>query len=346
MVRPIVGSLIGLGLAFLMRSCWLADRHSKAPVLWLADRDGGAVIALDHDRIPVLRHEFQRPLKLLAASDHTLWVYGDGRDRKPWLAHLDRFGALRSEQSIEALLDWCSLEAGAVLALLDSPLGVARLVRIEADGKATEVEQIPGAEQVAAAGKHWVVACNTGRLLFRSSGTGGPQPIEGSRAGARTKAAAQHSGARDPTCWEGAETEGKRWIDLAFDRHEVLWALGEQELMRFDSRGRVLAKRALASSAIRQATSSKAIAPAATGVWVLAGARQALHFDNNLRITQSSPRFALGGAAAIVLGNEEGPRVALPGALLAFDERGRELAGQGGFRHLVDLAYCDASGGL
>ncbi len=329
-----------------MRSFWLADRNSKAPVLWLADRDGGAVIALDHERIPVLRHDFQRPLKLLAASDHAIWVYGTRRDRKPWLASLDRFGALREEHLSEPLLDWCSLEAGAILALFQSAVGVVRLVRIEAGGKTTELERILGAERIAAAGRYWVIACNTGRLLFRSSEATDPKPIEQIHAGVQPTVLVQQVGAPGPSCWEGSETEGKRWIDLAFDRHEGLWALGEQELMRFDSRGRVLAQRTLAGSMVPQATASKAIAPSATGAWILTDARQALHFDHNLRVTKSSARFALGGASTIVLGNGGELRVALPGALLAFDDRGRELAGQGGFRHLVDLAYCDGLPGL
>lgn len=327
--------LVGLGLGALL---FLAARLPLAGVpgaaaLWVADRDGDAVVALDGDGLEVRREPLRSPVALAPGGGGALWV---ASARDGWalgehrLLHLAPGGG----RTVAAA------GLGPVLDLEPLPDGGALLVEL-VDGGANRVIAGGG----SGAGPHGVPA-GTGagvtgpRVLATLDGAGcaAARPVDDGGQVAIEVLVGDWAGGltllRDGVVVDRRILGGELG-DLAPGPGGTWFALdvAGRRLVLLDANLAVLwsVDHGLAATGL-------AVVPGAERVWLVDGteplARRygpggALELETGL--LASDLGAAAGGPAGDLW-------AAAPGAVLHLDAAGASLPGQGGFAYLTDLA--------
>jgi len=307
-----LGALGSLGVKWLPRFSSLWPSPPATTVFWGADRDGERVVGLDRDLFATRSWPVECPIDLVPGGEGSLWV-------------------LRADRADATALP--------------------RLLRLSAEGEALLDLPLPGAERIHAAG-----GGGEGRAL--GGGAGGGRLCRIDPAGEPVVQARAEPGARLAVGAGGvllAEGEGLRLVGgeaharlpggraLAVCPAGSGWWLvvergGERSLQRLDARLDSRLRRSLADLDLdAEGIPLLAPCPERGGVWLVNPRGEAVRFDaaGRVRARGASP---LPGVEGCVATEEGGVLLALPGAIVRLDFRGRPCPGQGGFDFLVALA--------
>ena len=148
------------------------------PHLWVADRDGGALVAYDRELLEVRRIALELPVELAVRADRGLWVIcaGEAGATGPHvLRRLDLDGKQACAVQLEAVLDLETLEGGDALVVELRPGGARRVLRIAADGAVTLVEASADAFCVAGRRGQVLVGGESGELRLHGPGPMAPR---------------------------------------------------------------------------------------------------------------------------------------------------------------------------
>lgn len=285
---------------------------------WLADRDGGAVVGLDRERLVVRRIALESPVELALGPDGDLWVACAGAAGPVGPHRLllveDESGRIERELALGPVLDLESIEggSGAVLAVEFGSTGARQVVRVSPTGAVTMVERSEDAFCAAAAFGCTLVGSERGELrLF------GP---DGQRLARRDFGGVLSDLAPGPE-------SGTWW---------VLDAAGGAGGTRLALLGRDLAPRWVVPAGLAALT----LTPVreAERVWLCDGEGALVRrFGPGGSLELAHIGLAHVGASRASVGNDGSVWIAAPGALLCLDAAGGSVPGQGGFGYLVDV---------
>lgn len=311
------GAVAGIGVLGLTSKASLALDHG--PVAgWLVDRDGGAVVGLDRERLEVRRIPLEAPVELALGSHGDLWVVCAGVAGPVGPHRLllveDESGRIARELALGPVLDLEAVEGGSgeVLAVELSASGRRQVVRVAPTGAVTIVEQSEDAFCAAAAFGCTLVGSERGEL--RLFGPDGQRLVRRDFGGVLSDLA---PGPEAGTWW-------------------ALDAAGGAGGTRLALLGRDLASRWELPAGVAAIT----LAPVrgAERVW-LSDAEGALvrRFGPGGALELAHVGLAHVGASRASVGSNGGLWIAAPGALLCLDGAGGSVPGQGGFGFLVDV---------
>lgn len=288
---------------------------------WVLDRDGGALIALDEDRLKLARHPLESPVELALDAEGRLWVACAGPQGPVGPHRVLRIdgasGAVDRELSTGPVLD---LEAGEGA---ERGRGEAWLVviagsaerevsRISAAGSAEVVERSIDAFCVAGQRGAVLVGSESGELRLY-----GPQ---GQRLAARNFGGLISDLAPGPQ-------DGTWWI---LDAHGSSTA-HRVALLERDLRTRW--ERSAGIAAIYLAP-----VPRSERVWLSdANGSHARRFGPGGTLELAHVTLPHSGAARACASPDGTLWLAAPGALVCLDAAGAVTPGQGGFDFLVDV---------
>lgn len=287
------------------------------PHLWVADRDGGALIAFDRELLEVRRIPQERPVELAVRADRGLWVICAGESGATGPHVLRRFeadGKLGVEVALEAVLDLETLEGGDALVVELRPGGGRRVLRVAEDGAVAVVETSTDAFSVAGRRGQVLVGGESGALRLH-----GPGPAD-----TRQRAFGGVLGDLAP----GPE-EGTWW---------VLDCQGGPNAHRLALLGRDLSSRWQVSAGI--GALHLAEVPFAERVWLCdaSGAFARRFGPGGVRELAWVPLSLVGADRGSA--RADGSVVfAAPGALLHLDASGAPAPAQGGLDFAVDLDF-------
>lgn len=291
----------------------------RGPVAgWLADRDGGAVVGLDRERLEVRRIALDTPVELALGPAGDLWVACAGAAGPVGPHRLllveDESGRIERELALGPVLDLEAVEGGSgdVLAVELGSTGPRQVVRVSPTGAVTLVERSEDAFCAAAAFGCTLVGSERGELrLF------GP---DGQRLARRDFGGVLSDLAPGPE-------PGTWW---------ALDAAGGAGGTRLALLGRDLAPRWVVPAGLAALT----LAPVrgAERVWLCDGEGALVRrFGPGGSLELAHIGLAHVGASRASVGNDSSVWIAAPGALLCLDGAGASVPGQGGFGYLVDV---------
>lgn len=312
-----IGAGACVGFLALTSSGASAERH--APVAgWLADRDGGALVGLDSDRLEVRRVALESPVELELGSDGDLWVAcaGAGGPVGPHRLLLveDESGRIEREFQLGPILDLESVDGpgGAVLAVAFGSGGAREVVRCAGEGAPATIER--GDDAFCAAGAWGCTLVGSERGELRLWGPDGQRLARRVFGGVISDVAP----GPEPGCW---------W---------VLDAAGGAAGQRLALVGRDLSSRWEVPAGV--VALSLAPERGVERVWLCDGEGalvRRLGPGGTLELAQVG--LAHSGATRASWGHDGLLWIAAPGALLCLDGSGARVPGQGGFQFLVDV---------
>ena len=313
----VAGASACVGFLALTSSGASAGRHG--PVAgWLADRDGGALVGLDSDRLEVRRIGLEWPVELEVGTDGDLWVAcaGPGGPVGPHRLLLveDESGRIEREFLLGPVLDLESVGGlgGEVLAVALGSGGAREVVRFARAGAVTTVERGDDAFCVAGAWGCTLVGSERGEL--RLWGPDGQRLARRDFGGVISDVAP----GPEPGCW---------W---------VLDAAGGAGGQRLALVGRDLSSRWEVPAGV--AALSLAPERGLERVWLCDGeGALAQRFGPGGTLELAQAGLAHSGATRASWGQDGLLWIAAPGALLCLDGSGARAPGQGGFEFLVDV---------
>ena len=323
-VRSLVRSPSLAAWIAALLTAWVARPRAApfgAPVLWVADRGGGALIGLDADLFSVARLAWPTPVAIEPAASP------DAEDRF-WVVSAPRGDPLGGHRlSLVAPAgagELCAIELGHWLDLEAAPDGGALfleggheghgslrwLARVDPRGVRRVLAAPPGALRLAAGPAGLLVGTEAGELWhFDGAWARGPRL----------------PGVVRDLAWD--DVGGGWW---------VLASAGDAlAVLRLGPRLEICARASLGGA--REGV----LLVARETTWVAAAdVARAWCVDPSGTVLCEVPLYQRGVAAGVV-----GPCgelvFALPGALVRKSAEGAPLPGQGGFEHLVDVASAD-----
>lgn len=316
--------LCAAALVWLLRQSAAREPEfvASAALLWVADRDASALVALDRELFEARRVPCAWPVAVGARADGGAWVVS-AVDGYPRGAH--ELGCLGAGG--EALGRWPLAAVVAFAVSGDDALVVEgetaserRVSRVNLARGPELLAPIADASAVAGTGKRVLVGTARGELwLFDVDA----RAVVGAREVAGEVAAIESGALAD-----GGDS-GERAAALGW------WVLERQESLRLHALGPDLEPR---WSRVLGADDAH-LAPLGDGrVWVVDGAdpvarRFAADGAQELEI-----ELPLGTARGAVARPDGGVWIGVPGAVLAVDAAGALAPGQGGFEFVADLA--------
>lgn len=312
--RAVLGVLGGAAMASAGTCLRRVPREGESDgvAVWVADRDGDRLVGLSASLARCVEVHVPCPLAVATAREHGVWVLCGRRrtaaDPARTLELVDERGRRRVVAELREAGALRRGEDGAVWLLTR---GGRSLVCFE-----------PG-------GSHRALALPERATAFALHPRG--EVIVAAQSGALVSGSTREDGR-----WEHATCPERFPLDVA-PHPEGWWVLARDRIVRLDRALEVQYAVALREGAGRLAAVD-VDRSSGHGVWHLAarGASLAHFAPGEPRVLTGGVRIA-GVSKAAALG-DDGVVAVSPGAVLAFDRRGRPRPGQSGFRHLVDVA--------
>ena len=326
--QPHAALLVGLSLALLGSwRPWAGRARSggpgedRAPALWVADRDRGALLGLDRDLFVREAVPWAAPLRLAAAGGGRLWVASAPEGWPGGPHRLSLVAPDRPPEDAELL----ALELEPIIELATWGLGACWLQRsgrgvllgrVGADGgPGARVRAPPGSQTLAASRSALLVGTDSGQL-WRFEGRWRPGPRLGVECLDLEWA--------DTGWWVLARDAGAGQLLLAW----LEATCGEPSCP--ESGCHLVARAGPWRLPGRRAVLVAGASPDC--IWV-AGARRALGFGSCPRPELPLYQQAVTGGTAL---RDGGVAFLTPGALIRKGPAGEPLPGQGGFGWLAD----------
>ncbi|MCZ6596999.1 MAG: hypothetical protein O7B99_05120 [Planctomycetota bacterium] len=314
LVRGSIGCALGFVLlrgADLVAACLQPAWSPGAPVVWVADRDGGRVVGLDEELYVARSFPLPFPVLVAAASEGGAWVAcarSRGEDAGATLVKLSNDGEVLLRVLLVGIVDLVENALGEAVAA-----HAEGVVVIDGKGGLRTVALVSGVTSVAVAGERILVGCSDGWLLHDEDGL-----VASARTNGTVTDVAPASSAR---WWSLVRSAGGARLALLSEELDELWHL---EL----------------NAAARELVPTRD----ATRTWVLAEEGPAWLVGPGGRIELEVPDLSIRtlGRGAIA---PDGCLFSIaPGAVLELDPRhpgARAIRSQGGFDYLVDAAAAE-----
>ncbi len=286
----------------------LCDRPATGvPLLWLADRDAGAVALLDERLVPIRQVRIDRPERLACAGDEGVWVLrkvGESRGISMEILRLTRAGEAAGRFSFQEVLDFEATVQGDLF-VLERKSADSLLWELEGGtGSVRWLASFPEANHLAPATAGVLVAST--RELWTVQV--GERPVVIAR---------RESFGR---ILDVATAEDGFWILVGEEEQRLVWRVSF-ELESLTVRGAGGVRWLVASGSGR----GRAFGVGDGAGWIL----DLQGPETELRLPES---------VLAVVQDSRGTWVALLGAVLELDPSGRVRALQGGFDGISDLA--------
>lgn len=310
--RALFGLALGSGLAWgVGRAARFPRDRAEAPVaVWVADRGGDRVVALDADLFVLRLLEVRAPCAVEPGPRGGAWIgtrEGPARSR---LIGIEGDGSVHTELGIGPLRDLASVGKGAVLVLEGEPREV-RAWLVEADRPPLLLAAAPGLEHACGAFGMGLLGSRDGELFAV-----GPDGR-----------------------WLGIGAVPGRVVDTTAGPRPFTWWVLHRPAGGASSLALVDAHLSVLRSSTVPAAASVVIPSGGGSVWILEEHAPRLHRSTaGGRVELVRGDLPLGDVQAGHARPGGGLLVAVPGALLAFDRDGASVPGQGGFDFLNDLA--------
>jgi hypothetical protein len=290
----------------------LAGRSSPpGPVaIWVADRGASRVYGLDANNIVARTIQVGSPLRVVSAGERGVWILR-AREARARAEHdlvlATGEGRITFELELDRCLDLSAARSGDALCLTRDAAGARSAGRISLEGQRTVLAQRGDFTAIAGLSASIAIGTERGELL-RFDGDG-------------------------DLC--SCSVVARSVVDLAPGPHaDSVWVLDSgNEVRLIDAHDRVVWRSSTGFDARKLAP-----IPSSEDVWLIArDGPCARRFGRASGPLDCSDFGAIPAECALGL-PDGGVLLALPGAIVNRDERGRPLPGQGGFHTLVDLA--------
>ncbi len=321
----VLGAVGCLGVGALARPGAESGQESEVAG-WVIDRDGGALVALDAERLKLARHPLESPVELALDAEERLWVACAGPEGPVGPHRVVRIdgvsGAVEREWTCGPVLD---LEAGEGA---ERGRGEAWMVALAGSAE-REVSRVPAVGPLAVVERSvdaFCVAGQRGAVLVGSER--GELRLYGPQG---QRLAVRNFGGLISDLAPGPQ-EGTWW---------VLDAQGSAQAHRVALLERDLRSRWERSAGI--AAIYLAPVPHVERVWLSdANGSHARRFGFGGALELAHVALPHAGAARASAAPDGSLWLAAPGALLCLDGAGGVTPGQGGFDFLVDVVRREA----